>query len=164
MNRSILVLIAAAFFTTTLPTGACGEEGGWKMPNLNPFSGTAKPPTSQRAGNPATSGWKMPNLLPQTGAKPKKRSNQPSTWNRMTSGTTTFFSKTADVLTPWDNNKPAPTPQKLTGSNSIFTQNGSTKGNTKKSSSVSPASWWSSDKSDQPDKSVNDFLSRPRPQ
>jgi hypothetical protein len=163
MNKLFFVLIAAAFFTTTLPNGACGEDGGWGMPNLNPFGGKAKPPTSQRAANPATSGWKMPNLWPQTSAKPKKKSNQPTTWNRMTSGTTTFFSKTADALTPWDN-KPAAPPPKLTGSNSIFTQSGATKGNSQKSNSVSPASWWSSDKADQPDKSVNDFLSRPRPQ
>jgi hypothetical protein len=164
MNRSLLVPFAVAFFTTTFSTGVYGDDGGWGMPNLNPLSGKAKPPTSQRAANPATSGWKMPNLWPQTAAKPKKKSNQPSSWNRMTNGTTTFFSKTADALTPWNNNKPAAPPPKLTGSNSIFTQNGSTKGNTKKSSSVVPASWWSSEKTDQPDKSVNDFLSRQRPQ
>ena len=162
MTRFLYVLVAVTFLSANLP--ACGDDGGWKLPNLNPFSGKAKAPSTQRAANPATSGWKIPKLWPQSAARPKKRSNQTSTWSRMTSGTTTFFSKTADALTPWDNNQPASPPPKLTGSNSIFTQSGATKGNSQKSNSVAPASWWGADKGDQPDKSVNDFLSRPRPQ
>jgi hypothetical protein len=163
MKTSLYVLVVSTLFTTVVPA-ASGDDGGWKLPSLNPFSGKAKPPATQRAANPATSGWKMPNLWPQTAAKPKKRSNQPSTWSRMTRGTSSFLSKTADVLTPWDIDKPTSPPPKLTGSNSIFTQSGATKGNSQKSSSVAPASWWGADKVDQPDRSVNDFLSRPRPQ
>ena len=84
---------------------------------------------------------------------------EPSTWSQMTSGTQQFFSKTADTLTPWDNKKPAP-PRTITGSNSIFTHN---KPKDKESSGVAPASWWSTDKSDSSPKSVNEFLSQPRP-
>jgi hypothetical protein len=51
----------------------------------------------------------------------------------------------------------------VTGSNSVFTNN-SPKPNEGKGSksSVFPASWWSSDKKEQP-KSVSEFLSQPRP-
>jgi hypothetical protein len=80
----------------------------------------------------------------------------------MTSSTKNFLSKTADALTPWDN-KPAAPPRSVTGSNSVFTNN-SPKPNEGKGSksSVFPASWWSSDKKEQP-KSVSEFLSQPRP-
>jgi hypothetical protein len=146
------------------PRFSLAEESGWKMPGLS--SSTAKPPTSGRASDPPTSGWKMPkmpNLWPQTAAKPKRRSNQ-TTWNRMTSGTQTFFNKTADALTPWDNKKPAATPN-ITGSNTAFTRNNRAKKSSteEKSSSILPASWWGSEKPDEP-RTVNEFLARPRPQ
>ena len=149
-----LVWIAAA--------PAIGADNSWKMPNLNPFSGTGKS-TRSAASNAPTSGWKMPKLWPSTSgtaARPKpKASNQPSTWNKMTNGTQQLFSKTADAVNPWDNKKPAP-PPKLTGSNSIFTQSTAKE---KKSEGVAPASWWGGEKTDSQPKTVNDFLSRPRP-
>jgi hypothetical protein len=139
---------------------AAGEEGGWKMPNLNPFAGK-----SGGTSGPPTSGWKMPNLLPKSSGMPKssaakRKSNQPGTLTKMTQGTQRFFSKTADVLNPFDD-KPAEQP-KITGSNSIFTQQRKS-AEAKKDSSVSPASWFGGEKDDGKDKSVNDFLSRPRP-
>jgi len=140
---------------------AGADDGGWKIPNLNPFSTSGQAPTSSRAGQPPTSGWKTPKLLPQTSAQPKRRANQPTTWNRVTNGTQNIFSKTADALNPWDKKQPAP-PPKLTGSNSIFTNKSTTKP-AHKDSAVKPTSWWSSDKKDQAPETVNGFLSRPRP-
>jgi hypothetical protein len=127
------------------------------MPNLNPFASkttTAAPPTS---------GWKMPKLWPKkTAAAPKRKSNPSSTLGKMTSGTKSFFSKTADAINPWDD-KPAP-PPKITGSNSIFTQQRQAAQKKESSSgSVLPASWWGSDTNNGKPKSVNDFLSQPRP-
>lgn len=81
----------------------------------------------------------------------------------MTSSTKNFFTKTADVLTPWDN-KPASPPRSVTGSNSVFTNNGNRSSATQeKRGSILPASWWSNEKKEQP-KSVSEFLSQPRPQ
>ena len=125
------------------------------MPNLNPFSGKSGGPAG-----PPTSGWKMPNLLPKSSSA-KKRSNQPGTLTKMTQGTQRFFSKTADVLNPFDD-KPVEQP-KITGSNSIFTQQRKAAEQAKKDSAIAPASWFSGEKKDNRDKSVNDFLSRPRP-
>jgi hypothetical protein len=81
----------------------------------------------------------------------------------MSKGTQQLFAKTADTLTPWDNKKPAP-PPKITGSNTIFTQHSkpADKKSTTNDSGIAPASWWSSEKSSSP-KSVNEFLSQPRP-
>lgn len=159
MRRFILCGLVAALLAAGFPSRANSEDGGWKMPNLNPFSG------SSGTGSPPTSGWKMPKMWPSTrqstaSIRAKKRqANQPSTLSRMSTGTQQFFSKTADALTPWDNKKPSP-PPKITGSNSVFSQ--STKKSAK--SEVAPASWWggSEKKADSP-KSVNDFLSMPRP-
>ena len=166
MSRKLCVAVATlAVVVFALDTGTA-EDSGWKMPNLNPFSSGAKPPTSGRASNPPTSGWKMPkvpSLSPQAAAKSKRRSN-PTTFDRMTKGTRTFFNKTADALTPWDNKQPAPTPN-ITGSNTAFTRGNRPKKETNepKSGSILPASWWGSEKEDKP-KTVNDFLSQPRPQ
>jgi hypothetical protein len=155
-----LIFIAVA----ALCVRVAADDRSWTMPKLNPFSGTAAAPTSS-AGQPPTSGWKMPKLWSQSPAQSKKRTtrtaNQPTTWNRMTNGTQNLMSKTADALNPWDKKQPAP-PPKVTGSNSIFTNKSSTKP-AKRDESVKPASWWSSDKKDAP-KTVNGFLSQPRPQ
>ena len=167
MSKKLCVAVLAMMIVGFAPWPGTAEDSGWKMPNLNPFSGNAKPPTSARVSDAPTSGWKMPkvpSLLPQSGAKPKKRSNQATGLSRMTSGTRGFFNKTADALTPWDNKKPAATPN-ITGSNTAFTRGNRAKAESKdtKSGSIMPASWWGSEKPAQP-KTVNDFLSQPRPQ
>jgi hypothetical protein len=156
--------VRKSFYGWALTTVIClsaaaasaGADSGWKMPNLNPFA--SKTSTASR---PPTSGWKMPNLLPKTAA-PKRRTNQPSTLGKMTKGTQQFFSKTADALNPWDSKQPEPA-AKITGSNSIFTNQSKTTKAENKSSSVSPASWWGGDNKDSRPKSVNDFLSQQRP-
>jgi len=142
-----------------------GEDSSWNLPNLNPFGSRGS--SSSRASHAPTSGWHMPKLwqTTKTPVRPKtKAASQQSTLSRMTTNTQQFFAKTADTLTPWDNKKPAP-PPKITGSNSIFTQQNKLadkKSTSKESSGIAPASWWSGEKSDSP-KSVNDFLSQPRP-
>src|SRR5437879_4146074 len=157
MFRRIIIAVVIL----VLLTFVCrADDGAWKMPNLNPF--TAKGTASGRAGNPPTSGWHMPKILASSPtAQPKGKRPQPSTFHKMTTGTQKMLTKTADALTPWDNKKPSP-PPKITGSNSIFTHKSQPK-KEEKSSSILPASWWTSDsKTKQPD-SVNAFLSQPRP-
>lgn len=154
-----------AIMISTLPVVAIGADGNWKMPNLNPFASKAAS-TNTPAGNPPTSGWHAPNLWPKTAAAAKRRPSAPTTWNKMTSGTRNFFSKTADALNPWDNKQPKQ-PQKVTGSSTAFTHNKSSK-QEPTSGSILPAAWWSSDKSDKKDsaggpKTVNEFLSQQRP-
>jgi hypothetical protein len=165
MVRSSLSFVATVLLAIVAPLAAVGDDGSWKMPNLNPFAGKGK--TASRPSNAPTSGWHMPKLWQTTKSpvRPRTRpASQPSTLSKMSTGTQQFFAKTADTLTPWDNKKPAP-PPKITGSNSIFTQQNKMadkKSTTKESSGIAPASWWSSEKSSSP-KSVNEFLSQPRP-
>jgi len=160
MQKRSYPAIVAILIAATSPLASSAADGDWKMPNLNPFSSTGKPPTAGRVSDPPTSGWHMPKLLPKT-APARRKANQPTAWNKMTSGTQNFFSKTADALNPWDKKQPQPQP-KISGSNTAFTHNKTAKPEPK-SGSILPASWWSSDKKDQPPKSVNDFLSQPRP-
>src|SRR4051794_34657832 len=87
---------------------AYADDGGWKMPNLNPFSSSSHAPTSSGAGQPPTSGWKAPKLWSQTPAQSKRAATKPATHNRAKSGTQNIFSKTADALNPWDKKQPAP--------------------------------------------------------
>jgi hypothetical protein len=136
------------------------EESSWKLPNLNPFASKGQPPTASRAPKSNSVGWKMPKLWPSTSAA-KRPTGQPTSLQKMTSGTKQFFSKTADALNPWDDANDAP-PQRASGSNSAFSR-ATKKKKESTSSGLSPASWWSSDEKDGRDKTVNDFLSRPRP-
>jgi len=154
MLRRILIAVGVL---TVLTLVCRADDGAWKMPNLNPFSGNGA-----TAGGPPTSGWHMPKILASSPtARPKGKRPQPSTFHKMTSGTQKMLSKTADALTPWDNKKPSP-PTKITGSNSIFTHQTQPK-KEQKGGSVSPASWWSSDSKPKEPESVNAFLSQPRP-
>ena len=159
--QKLFCFALVAIIIATTSSRIIADESGWKMPNLNPFSAGGHAPTSNGAGQPPTSGWKMPKLGSQTPAQPKRRANQPTTLNRMTSGTQNLFSKTADALNPWDKKQPA-APPKLSGSNSIFTNQSTTK-TANKDTAVKPASWWGSDKKDTTPKTVNGFLSQPRP-
>jgi hypothetical protein len=160
MLRRTSTFLVALLLATFSPLLVIGEESTWKMPNLNPFASPGS--SSSRSSSAPTSGWKFPKLWQTTKspARPKpKPANQPSTWSRMTTGTQQFFAKTADTLTPWDNKKPAASPT-ITGSNSFFTHN---KPKDKESSGIAPASWWGTEKKDDSPKSVNEFLSQPRP-
>jgi hypothetical protein len=172
MQTFVRSLLAAAM-VAAIPLSVRGDDGGWHMPNLNPFS-SATAPAAPRHAAPPTSGWKMPKLWtpskPQPKQQAKTRPHQRSTWQSMTSSTQKALSKTADALTPWDNKQPGP-PPKLSGSNSVFT-NKSTTIPAKKDPSVKPASWWGSEKNGNAknggsnkgdkDKTVNEFLSHPR--
>ena len=116
-------------------------ESGWKLPNLNPFSKKTNSSASKK------SSFKMPSLIPSWGEK-KSHSSQPSTWSKMTDGTKDFFSKTADMLNPWD----TPSSKKT---HSSF--------NKKKEKKSLFASWFSQKEEPRKPRSVAEFLKQPRP-
>jgi len=165
MQISVKIVVASLVIGLSLPLVVKGAEGGgWKLPNLNPFSRKGAPPTSAHISD--DSGWKMPNLLPMTSTKTttsraalKQKANAPSAWQKMASGTKSMFAKTADALNPFDDandNQPV----RVTGSKNKFQQASAKK--KAGSSSWLPSLW--SQEEEQQDKSVNEFLSRPRPQ
>jgi hypothetical protein len=146
-----------------LPAEARGEEGGWKLPNLNPFAKKPAQPVASPISNPPTSGLRWPRLFSnREAAKPKP--NQPGTMQKMAAGTKSFFAKTADVLNPWDDasEKRQPPPAKLTGSGSIFSQASAKKAKEPESGGLLPTWPWKT-KQVEEKPSVNDFLALPRP-
>jgi len=153
------LLVIALAFLLVLPLVARGDDGGgWKMPNLNPFSQKAGPPTSARISD--DNAWQMPNLLPSSSKKASAaKATTPSTWQKMTTGTKTMFAKTADALNPFDDAKDKQ-PVRVTGSKNAFRQASAKK--KAASGSWMPSLW--NPQEEKQDKTVNDFLSRPRPQ
>jgi hypothetical protein len=160
-TRFALPLIAVTMIVLC-PLFATGEESSWKFPNLNPFASKGQPPTTSRASGAKSAAWRMPKLWPKS-TPARKPTQQPSTMQKMTTGTKQFFSKTADALNPWDDANDNQV-RKASGSNSAFSQATKKKKPDESSNSLLPASWWSSeDKDSGRDKDVNAFLSRPRP-
>jgi hypothetical protein len=157
-------LAAAIAIMLSLAPQAARAEGGWQMPNLNPFKKSG-PPTSSRVSDSATSGWKFPKLWPSgTTSRTTRKPAGPSTWQKMTTSTKSFFSKTADVLNPFDDaddNQSAAPP--ITGSNAYFAQAGRQKKKEEKSSTFLPSWWTSEEEKPQKAETVQDFLARPRP-
>jgi hypothetical protein len=152
-------------------TAAAALADGWSLPNLNPFKKEERevspyvPATrdwsAAAAEEPPTSGFKLPKLkLPKIGGE-KKPSNEPGAMQRVTQGTKSFLSKTADVLTPWDkNDKPLPS-ARATGVRRTYSGSPNTARGEKKSSLFS--SWFSDEEEPQPPRTVNGFLGQPRP-
>ena len=140
-------------------------EGGWSMPNLNPFAKKAGPPTSTRVSNRVSDqggGWKMPKMWPTSGKTIVKKPAGPSTWQKVKGGTKSLMTKTADMLNPFDDapdNAPEPS---VTGSNSYFSQVANGKPAAKKPSTFLP-SWFSGEEEEPQAKTVTDFLALPRP-
>lgn len=160
MKTRFAAVLTVVLLIVACPLLAPAEESSWKLPNLNPFSAKGKPPTASRASGAKSAGWRMPKLWPSTPAA-RKPTNQPSTIQKMTTGTKQFFSKTADALNPWDDENDDRV-ERASGSNSAISR-ATKKKKEESSGSLLPASWWSSDEKDDRDKNVNDFLSRPRP-
>ena len=138
---------------------------GWEMPNLNPFAKRTGPPTSTRISDEDSSSW-VPSLPKLPSMSSSSKSNKPSTWQKMSSSTKGFFSKTADVLNPFDDAEEAKAEPSITGSNSYFSQASARRGRTKKKSGgTSLLPTWpfgGEDKPEEPE-TVNSFLARPRP-
>jgi hypothetical protein len=162
MKTTALCLPLVAALIVGLAAPASAADNTW-LPNLNPFASKPKAPTSARVSD--SSSWHFPKLLPGS-APAKRRPAQPSMWQKMTSGTKSAWSKTTSAVNPWDHKKTAaaakPAPA-VSGSNSLFSQATKKPAATKESSPVQPASWFSTEKREEP-KSVNEFLAHPRPQ
>jgi hypothetical protein len=159
MRTTRVLLIVALAASLALPLAARAEEGGWKLPNLNPFSRPAGPPTSARTSS--GSGLKMPSLWSKSSTKTAAaRPKGPSTWQKMTTGTKSVVSKTADALNPFDDaNDKVQQTTLVTGSKNKFRQASAQKKS--ESGSLWP-SWLGGSEEPQKPKTVNEFLNQPR--
>lgn len=155
-----ILTIAVALLCCLVVASAVHGADGWKMPNLNPFAKKSGPPTSARVSD--SGGLKMPKLWPSSGKTTTTRKG-PSTWQKVSSGTKSMMSKTADFLNPFNDADDNPEPTQITGSNSYFSQVANQKQAEKKSSTFLPQ-WWSGEEEEQKPKTVTDFLALPRPE
>lgn len=150
-----------------LSASAVAAEGSWSWPFWNPFKSEKSKSKKVTASvtDQNRSSFQLPKLpeLPKpslpsfttkrtSAARRSAPSHSPSMWDKMTQGTKDFFSKTYDVLTPWDNHKSAPAkpPTQL--------------GGTSRPSKSKGSSWFSWPKSDEPKepRTVNEFIAQPR--
>ena len=103
-------------------------------------------------GSVRANDWSLPNLNPFHSTTPK-RSNQPSTWTKMSQNTKNFFSRTYDVLTPWDTDAEKARDQRSK-------RNSGKSGNQGKSMF---GSWWNVEEEPQKPQTVSEWLKQPRP-
>jgi hypothetical protein len=150
-------LLTALAIWLAIPAGASAENGsGWSLPNLNPFAKKGAPPTSARVSDEG--GWRLPGLMPRTSKASAAKAKAPSTWQRMTTGTKTFFAKTADAINPFDDESDNQ-PVHVTGSRNKFRQAAAKKN--EKTGSFFPSLW--GEPEPEAPKSVTEFLNAPRP-
>jgi hypothetical protein len=158
---------SAALVLLATSLSVLADEGGSNWSWWNPFtsqkSGSKKVSASVSDGKTSgQSSLKLPSLpkmsLPtmSTGrtsvARRSPAGAQPSTWDKMTRSTKEFFSKTYDLLTPWDNHKSSP-PKPPTHS-----------GTGRGPSSNKSSSWWPWSKTEESKEpqTVNEFIAQPR--
>jgi hypothetical protein len=163
-HLKLSIAFVVVFVSATALTAA--DDGGWQLPNLNPFAQKGKPPTSSRAAGKKNSPWQWPKLWPTQTTTAKAKSKHPSAVQKMTNGTKQLFSKTADALNPWDDatDQQAP-PARPTGLNTPFSQASAKKSSDSPSNTSLIPSWpWGGkgEPKDERPKTVNDFLSQPR--
>jgi hypothetical protein len=154
-----------------IAAAAPARAEGWSFPNLNPFKTEKKevspyvPATrdwsAAEAEDPPTSGFRLPKMkLPSMGGASQKPSSDPSMMQRFGQGTKNFFSKTADVLTPWDNDKKPLPSTRSTGVRRVYPGSPNAVQEEKKSFF---SSLFSSDDEPEKPRTVNGFLGQPRP-
>lgn len=185
--RTRVSLAAASFafvlFLSAHAAHAQAPTSGWRMPNLNPFAGNSNAPANNYGNTGGRSTFSKVvdpfGLIPGTGAGKTSTASwsqppqQPSTWQKMTTGTKKMAdgtkkmaSQTADFLNPFDdaNDQPAAQNNNFTGNNSAFNR----QANRRQAQGTENKGWFSglTGSQQQPEeepKSVNGFLSRKRP-
>jgi hypothetical protein len=144
------------FFMLAFAAVSAAAESGWKFPNLNPFSSEKSSSSAKPAPKKSSSGLKWP-FSGESEQKPKKPS-EPSTWDKVSTGTKEFFGKTKDTLMPWTKS------DQKAGHDSVAKRY-NVKKSAKKPEKKSFFTGWLSGEEEKPEKpkSVSEFLAQPRP-
>lgn len=164
MKRMRIAGLAAILCVLTAATSRGDEPSVFSK--LNPFAKDDAPRPSKPADDegglhfPKLPAPKLPkvDLTPDWASRSPRRSNEPSAWSRMTTGTKNLFSKTADVLNPFDDaddKKAAAAPSWRNGSRS--------KAKPKEKKGLSLPTWLGGQPEEERPQTVNDFLALPRP-
>jgi hypothetical protein len=159
--RSLLIALLAGLTLTA--AGPASAEEGSMLSKLNPFSykRQRKAPVSARASD--NSSWKMPSLWPKKTTMASSKPAGPSTWQKMTSGTKTFFNETADTLNPFNDANDKVEPPAITGRNTMFSQASNSKKADEKSYFSLPSWLGGAEEEEERPKTVNEFLLQPKP-
>ncbi|MBM4004004.1 MAG: hypothetical protein FJ295_12085 [Planctomycetes bacterium] len=150
-------LVFAAGFTTD---GRLQADDGWKFPNLNPFkkseeTGSAgkKKTSAKFSDKNQDSSWKW---WGSTKDASRSRAAEPSTWDKMSSGTKSLMAKTKSAITPWKSEETT-TKRPATGTNRLVSK--------KKQEKSSWLPTWKTEKesSDGP-RTLSDWVGLPKPE
>jgi hypothetical protein len=158
ISRSALLTFCLVLAVAVTATAA---ESKWKLPNLNPFS--KKSSDKSTAGNHRKTerGLKLPkiDLWPNGGKTSSRRTSQPSTWAKFTTGTKNLFNKTKQALaSPWSRSDKTDRSGRRTSGSPL----GRTAKRPEKKSFF--ASWFSEDE-EEPKRPIapHEWLNQPRP-
>lgn len=122
-NRTVSLTLAFALAATHVAAG----EDGFKFSDLNPFHTTSSrtdegtrnglrlpslpsPPSLPKPSVPKFPDWSLPKLELPKAPSAVRKANTPSTWTRISRGTSSIFNKTKTTLMPWTAEKPRPKP------------------------------------------------------
>ena len=145
------IAFCTAFLATWVVIAGVGSAAdGWNLMAWNPFDrdDRVERPGARVSDSGAAIGSS------RAAARPPIR-REPSMWTKMNRGTKTFFAKTKDVLTPWDNEEPQRA--SLTGSRGFSYRSKPQKEKSFLESLFQPES------EEQRIETVKDFLDQPRP-
>jgi hypothetical protein len=182
MNRTIW-LMALTLLAVSLARSIVADEGGFKLPSFNPFassdsndrpSSSSERTVSRDKGETSSEGglaWpglpKLPSLpklsLPsltttQTVSSKRPTPQEPSMWDKVQSGSKTFYAKTKQTLMPWtadDTGTQKTSTTRRPARTSVRSKN-------KTASKPFFSSWFRAKEDEKPIQSVNDFLEQPR--
>lgn len=158
--KNLKVPIFVACLCVVVAVSSSPAEG-FRLPNLNPFAKKKQTTPNRRFREP-----KSKSILPRISLFPKRESNKPSPLQKINSGTKTFFVKTVDFLTPWDNKDDMPPSSPSFGGSRGFRDGGARFTRNEpapKKNFLARLVPWGSDEPE-PINDVNDFLSQPRMQ
>ncbi len=166
-------IMRGALMCACLFAASTAVADGWEFPSLNPFKTEKRevsaytPPRDSAEpleADKEESGFRLPKFkMPSFGfgAKPP---GQPSTMEKLGRGTKNFFSKTADVLTPWDNDD-KPTSRTTRSATGVRRKYSGSTGEFKAEKKSFVPSWFfgGDDEEEDTPRTVNSFIAQPRP-
>ena len=148
-----IVALACLAFTLASAHSRAETKSGF---SLNPFASSSG---SKKAASSSSSGFKLPSIWSASEEKKvKRRSPEPSAWDKFSAGTKSMFQKTTDTLTFWDNDKNS---RKSNAHDSVGHRYGVKKREEEKKSIFS--NWFSSEEEPKKPKTVTEFLKQDKP-
>lgn len=147
-NRWFMVVVVVLCSILVMPVVASAE--GW-LSNLNPF-GESKDESD-------SGGWALPSKSSASKPAPSRSKAEPTTWQKISSGTSSAAKTTSSYINPWHKeNKPA----KPSGSRGYKTA--SSKSKSSGSTWYNPASWFAGEQpAEKKPQTVSSFLGQSRP-